>query len=282
VTSAAAHVGAEVRTVSPEVVAERSGSRASASLVLMRHAATRSGADTFLGWLDEPLSQAGLDEAQRAGVLLRERELEPRTVFTSELSRAVMTAEAVVAASAVTDVPVRKSWRLNERHYGALQGRAKSQVRAAVGHERYEEWRRSLHGLPPRDTTERHDAMVCTHRERGTVRDVPWAESFRMVRDRVVPYFEREVVAELLGGGTVLVVAHSAPARALVAHLDGTPSLQIPDLNVPRAMPMLYEYDAKLRLLGPGRYLEPELAAEAAQAVAREGHGPAPASGPRG
>jgi 2,3-bisphosphoglycerate-dependent phosphoglycerate mutase len=213
-------------------------------LVLLRHGATDLG-DAFTGWLDVPLNASGLADAVRAGELLRRHGLRPRVAYTSALRRARRTCEVVLGASGAGGVPVPASRRLNERHYGFLQGRLKHELRPELGDVRYQEMRRCMQGRPP------------------------GGESLAEVSARVVPYWRTRIAPQLARKPVVLVVAHSNSLRALIKHLDALDDEQIVGVNVPRAMPLVYDWTpAGLR---PGRYLEPGRASTAAAAVAAEG-----------
>ncbi len=242
------------------------------TLVLVRHGstdATERGA--FAGWLDVPLNDHGRFEAREVGRLLAEHRLRPSRGHTSVLSRSVETCSVLLEASGSGPVPVRASWRLNERSYGALQGRPKREVRATYGAERYRQLRRSFRGLPPPMSPKAHNQLQQEYEEHGLPVRVPSSESLAMVYARVAPYWATVIRPELELAGTTLVVAHSNSLRALVMHLEAVSEEAMVDVNIPVAMPLVYEFDAALRPRGPGTYLQPERAVLAAEAVALEG-----------
>jgi 2,3-bisphosphoglycerate-dependent phosphoglycerate mutase len=244
------------------------------SLVLLRHGeSTTNASGEFTGWIDVPLTAAGEKEAQRAGELLRDAELYPDVLHTSVLRRAVRTAEIVAAVLDRPWLPVRRSWRLNERHYGALAGRRKAEVRAEVGDEQFTAWRRSYDQPPPPIGHEAGREFTADPRyvalPAGTL---PQTESLADVLARLLPYWAEVLAADLRAGRMPLVVAHGNSLRALVAHLDGLTAAQVAELNIPTGTPLVYTLDAELQALGgTGSYLDPDAAAAAASGVAREG-----------
>jgi 2,3-bisphosphoglycerate-dependent phosphoglycerate mutase len=244
------------------------------SLVLLRHGeSTTNASGEFTGWIDVPLTAGGETEARRAGELLRDAELYPDVLHTSLLRRAIRTAEIVADVLDRPWMPVRRSWRLNERHYGALTGRRKAEVRAEAGEERFTAWRRSFRTPPPpidpaagREFTDdpRYAALPA-----GTV---PVTECLADVLARLLPYWADVLAAELRAGRVSLVVAHGNSLRALVMHLDGLSEGQVAELNIPTGIPLLYRLDTDLRPLdGGGGYLDPDAAATAAGQVSAEG-----------
>jgi 2,3-bisphosphoglycerate-dependent phosphoglycerate mutase len=244
------------------------------TLVLLRHGESVWNAEgLFTGWVDVGLSPGGAAEAERGGSMLAESGLRPGVVHTSVLTRAIQTAHLALEAAGLLWLPVQRSWRLNERHYGALQGRNKSQTRQTYGDEQFMLWRRSYDVPPPPLPDD--DPM-------SPVRDPRYAllpddlmartECLRDVVLRMLPYWQDSIVPALAGGQTVLVVAHGNSLRALVKHLDGIGDAEIAQLNIPTGIPLVYELDAGFRPTVPGgRYLDPEAAAQAAQAVAAQG-----------
>lgn len=243
-------------------------------LVLLRHGQSRTNADgRFTGWTDVPLTADGEREARRAGELLRDAGIAPDIVHTSVLRRAIRTAEIVLDVLDRTWLPVRRTWRLNERHYGALTSRVKSEVRAEVGDEQYRLWRRSYRQAPPAMEPAEGAAL----REDPRYADlpagtVPDTESLADVHARLLPYWIDVLAADLRAGRTPLVVAHGNSLRALVMHLDGLTEHEVAELNIPTGIPLEYHLDSRLRPnSGGGRYLDHEAATRAAAAVAGEG-----------
>lgn len=244
------------------------------TLVLLRHGASEwNEQGLFTGWVDVPLAPRGVRQARAAGKLLAGAGLLPAKAHTSVLVRAVATANETLAECGRAWVDVDRSWRLNERHYGALHGRNKRDVVAEFGEERFRLWRRSLHGTPPPLPDDSPYSPVGDPRYAQLGAAVPRTESLAQVLARLLPYWERRVLPDLAGGATVLVVSHSNALRALIKHVEGVSDEDIAAVDVPTGIPLAYEFDAALRA-GPGRYLDPVAAAEGAAAVAAEGHEP--------
>lgn len=244
------------------------------TLVLLRHGESAWNADgRFTGWVDVGLSERGLAEAERAGALLRDSGLRPDIVHTSVLTRAIQTANAALGAADLAWLPVRRSWRLNERHYGALQGKNKAQTREQFGDEQFMLWRRSYDVPPPPiDDT---DPMSQADDPRYALLPPelrPRTECLKDVLDRMLPYWYDAIVPDLASGRTVLVVAHGNSLRAMVKHLDGIGDAEIAELNIPTGIPLRYELDSGFRPVTPGgAYLDPDAAAVAAEAVRAQG-----------
>ena len=256
------------------------------TVVLLRHGqSAANAADSFSGWLDVPLSERGRREAARAGELLAEHGLLPQVVHTSALSRAIRTAEIALEVLGRPELPTRRSWRLNERHYGALQGRSRASVRAEVGDELFAHWRRSYDAAPPPllpddPTSPRHDPGYAGL----PTADLPVGEALADVRARVVPYWQEAIVPDLRAGRLPLVVAHGNSLRALCMHLDDLGPEEIRTLHIPTGIPLRYDLDADLRpRVRGGTYLDPRAAAEGVAEVAAQGGVPGqpavPASG---
>jgi 2,3-bisphosphoglycerate-dependent phosphoglycerate mutase len=243
------------------------------TLVLLRHGESEWNAkNQFTGWVDVPLSDKGRAEAEHGGELLAEAGLLPDVLHTSLLRRAITTANIALDVADRHWIPVRRDWRLNERHYGALQGLNKSQTREQYGEEQFMLWRRSFDVPPPpiEDDSEFSQAGLPQYAGLGAL--LPRAECLKDVVERFLPYWESGIVPDLRTGATVLVAAHGNSLRALVKHLDGISDQDIAGLNIPTGMPLLYELDDSLTPTVPGgRYLDPEAAAEAAAAVANQG-----------
>ncbi|MDN5861291.1 MAG: phosphoglyceromutase [Pseudonocardia sp.] len=243
------------------------------TLVLLRHGQSVWNAENlFTGWMDVPLSETGEQEARRGGELLRAAGLLPDVVHTSVLRRAISTANLALDAADRHWIPVRRDWRLNERHYGALQGKNKKQTLDAFGEEQFMLWRRSYDIPPPPIEPGSEFSQDADPRYAGLGADLPATECLADVVARFLPYWERSVVPDLVAGKVVLIAAHGNSLRALVKHLDGISDAAIAELNIPTGMPLRYELDEQLRPTVPGgEYLDPEAAASAAAAVAAQG-----------
>jgi 2,3-bisphosphoglycerate-dependent phosphoglycerate mutase len=240
------------------------------TLVLLRHGESEWNAkNLFTGWVDVDLSAKGRDEAARGGELLRDAGLLPDVVHTSVIRRAITTANLALDACDRHWVPVKRHWRLNERHYGDLQGKDKAQVREQYGDEQFMVWRRSYDTPPPAvEPGSEHDPAR-DPRYRGI--PAPLTECLADVVARLLPYWYDAIVPDLLGGRTVLVAAHGNSLRALVKHLDGLSDEAVVSLNIPTGIPLRYELDDALQPTGGGQYLDPEAAAAAIEAVKNQG-----------
>ena len=242
------------------------------SLILLRHGESEWNAkNLFTGWVDVPLSQKGISEAKHGGQLLKDQGYLPDVVHTSLLRRAIQTANIALDVSDRHWIPVRRSWRLNERHYGALQGKDKKETLEKYGEEQFKLWRRSYDVPPPPidDSDPFSQAHDPRYSELGKA--MPRSECLKDVVDRILPYWEGTVVSDLLAGNTVLIAAHGNSLRALVKKLDGISDSQIAELNIPTGIPLVYSLDQNLKPLKPGEYLDPEAAALAIKAVANQG-----------
>jgi 2,3-bisphosphoglycerate-dependent phosphoglycerate mutase len=245
------------------------------TLVLLRHGESEWNAkNLFTGWVDVDLSAQGEDEARRGGELLRASDLLPDVVHTSVLRRAIRTAELALNVADRHWIPVRRSWRLNERHYGALQGKNKKQTLEQYGEEQFMLWRRSYDVPPPPiadddEYSQSGDARYATLPPELR----PRSECLKDVLERALPYWYDSIVPDLVAGRTVLVAAHGNSLRAVVKHLDQISDAAIAKLNIPTGIPLRYDLDpATLRPLTPGgEYLDPQAAIEAAAAVANQG-----------
>nr|WP_207619781.1 phosphoglyceromutase [Nocardioides sp. IC4_145] len=241
-------------------------------MVLLRHGESEWNAkNLFTGWVDVDLTEKGRAEAVRGGELLRESGVLPDVVHTSLQRRAISTACLALDAADRHWIPVRRSWRLNERHYGALQGKDKKQTLEEFGEEQFMLWRRSFDVPPPPldDDAEYSQVGLPQYADLGD--ELPRTECLKDVIARFLPYWESSIVPDLRAGSTVLVAAHGNSLRALVKHLDRISDEDIAGLNIPTGMPMVYELDEDMRPSAPGRYLDPEAAAAAAAAVANQG-----------
>jgi 2,3-bisphosphoglycerate-dependent phosphoglycerate mutase len=243
------------------------------TLVLLRHGESDWNAkNLFTGWVDVPLSERGLLEAENAGRLLAESGLLPDLVYTSVLRRAITTANVSLDVADRHWIPVKRSWRLNERHYGALQGKNKKEILERFGEEQFMLWRRSYDVPPPPlpDDDEYSQAGDARYIDLGS--EMPRTECLKDVVARLLPYWEDEILPDLRTGGTVLLAAHGNSLRALVKHLDGIGDEEIAALNIPTGIPLLYRLDEDLQPVVPGgTYLDPEAAVVAAAAVANQG-----------
>jgi 2,3-bisphosphoglycerate-dependent phosphoglycerate mutase len=241
------------------------------TLVLLRHGQSVWNAENlFTGWVDVPLSETGEQEARRGGELLREAELLPDVVHTSVLRRAISTANLALDACDRHWIPVRRDWRLNERHYGALQGKNKKQTLEQFGEVQFMTWRRSYDVPPPPIEAGSEFDQEGDPRYRSS--GVPRTECLADVVARFLPYWESAIVPDLRSGKVVLLAAHGNSLRALVKHLDGVSDSDIVDVNIPTGIPLRYELDDDLRPSVPGgTYLDPEAAATAVAAVAAQG-----------
>ncbi len=242
------------------------------NLILLRHGESEWNAkNLFTGWVDVSLSAKGEQEARRGGELLKERGLLPDLVHTSVLRRAIATANLALDACDRHWIPVRRSWRLNERHYGALQGKDKAQTLATYGEEQFKLWRRSYDVPPPAISDEDPYSQAQDARYSDLGNEMPKSECLKDVVARMLPYWESAIVPDLRAGATVLVAAHGNSLRALVKHLDGISDSEIAELNIPTGIPLHYVLDANLKPTKAGEYLDPAAAAEAIKAVANQG-----------
>jgi 2,3-bisphosphoglycerate-dependent phosphoglycerate mutase len=244
------------------------------TLVLLRHGESEwNQKNLFTGWVDVGLNDKGRGEAARGGALLRERDLLPDVLHTSVMRRAVETAHLALDAADRLWVPVRRSWRLNERHYGALQGKDKKQTLEEYGEEQFMLWRRSYDTPPPPLPDDDEWSQVGDPAYAGLAPElVPRTECLADVVVRMLPYWYDGIVPDLRAGRSVLVVAHGNSLRALVKHLDGISDDDIAGLNIPTGVPLLYTLDGDLRPTVPGgQYLDPDAAAAAIEAVKNQG-----------
>ena len=214
------------------------------TLVLLRHGESEWNAKgLFTGWVDVPLAAKGIQEASAGGRMLADAGLSPDVLHTSVLTRAIQTANYALEALGLSWLPVHRTWRLNERHYGALQGKDKAQTRQEFGDEQFMIWRRSYDVPPPPiadddPLSQAGDARYACFRRSSAAHGVP-----RDVVARMLPYWYDSIVPDLAAGKTVLVVAHGNSLRALVKHLDGISDAAIAELNIPTGIPLLYELD---------------------------------------
>ena len=243
------------------------------TLVLLRHGESDWNAkNLFTGWVDVDLTDKGRTEAVRGGEQLREAGLLPDVVHTSLLRRAITTANLTLDVIDRHWIPVRRSWRLNERHYGALQGKDKKQTLAEYGEEQFMTWRRSFDVPPPPLDDDDQWSQAGDPRYADLGDELPRTECLKDVIERFLPYWESDIVPDLRSGATVLLAAHGNSLRALVKHLDGISDDDIAGLNIPTGMPLIYRLDDELRpTVAGGDYLDPDAAEAAAAAVANQG-----------
>ncbi len=240
------------------------------TLILLRHGRSDwNEKNLFTGWVDVDLIDRGRDEAVRGGELMNEAGILPDVVHTSLLRRAITTANLALDACDRHWIPVRRDWRLNERHYGALQGLDKAATRDRYGDEQFMLWRRSFDTPPP--PIDVNNEFSQTHDPRYAGIEVPRTECLKDVIVRLMPYWEGPIQDDLRAGHTVLVTAHGNSLRALVKHLDGISDEDIAELNIPTGMPLVYTLGEDFMPVEPGRYLDPEAAAAEAAKVANQG-----------
>ncbi len=243
------------------------------TLVLLRHGESDWNAkNLFTGWVDVPLSDKGRAEAQAGGRMLTAAGVLPDLVHTSLLRRAITTANLALDVAERHWIPVKRSWRLNERHYGALQGKNKKQTMEEFGEEQFMLWRRSYDTPPPPIDPDAEFSPAGDPRYADLGAELPATECLKDVVARMLPYWESAVVPDLRSGQVVMLAAHGNSLRALVKHLDGISDTDIAALNIPTGIPLVYRLDEQLRPTVPGgEYLDPTAAAAAAAAVAAQG-----------
>ncbi len=242
------------------------------TLILLRHGNSDwNTKNLFTGWVDVDLSDQGRAEAKRAGELIAAYEKQPDIQYTSLLKRAIHTADIALAEADRDWIDAKRSWRLNERHYGALQGKDKAATLAEYGQEQFMTWRRSFDVPPPPLDDDSEFAQAHDVRYAGLGADLPRTESLKLVIDRMLPYWESDIKGDLAAGKTVLVTAHGNSLRALVKHLDNISDDDIAELNIPTGIPLVYTLGDNFLPTEPGQYLDPEAAAAGAAAVAAQG-----------
>jgi 2,3-bisphosphoglycerate-dependent phosphoglycerate mutase len=242
-------------------------------LILLRHGESEWNAkNLFTGWVDVRLSAAGEAEAARGGKMLAERNLLPDVVHTSLLRRAIHTSQLALDACDRHWIPVHRSWRLNERHYGALQGKDKKETLAKYGEEQFKLWRRSFDVPPPPIEANDPYSQVQDARYADLGPDLPATECLKDVVARMAPYWEESIIPDLKAGKRTLITAHGNSLRALVMHLDGISESDIAELNIPTGIPLFYKLNEEFKPVTPGgEYLDPVAARAAIQAVANQG-----------
>ena len=242
-------------------------------LVLVRHGQSEwNASNQFTGWYDVPLTEQGRAEAVRAGEMMVEAGLEPTILYTSLLRRAINTAHIALDVADRLWIPVVRDWRLNERHYGALQGLNKAETKEKYGDDQFMMWRRS-YDTPPPPLADDSEFSQANDPRYANVENAPKTECLLDVEKRLIPYFEAEILPRLKNGETVMLAAHGNTLRAMLMYLDGITPEAIAEVNVPTGIPLIYEFDADAKVLNPGgTYLDPEAAAAGAAAVAAQGN----------
>jgi 2,3-bisphosphoglycerate-dependent phosphoglycerate mutase len=244
------------------------------TLVLLRHGESEWNAkNLFTGWVDVALTEKGRAEAARGGELMADAGVLPDVLHTSLLRRAITTAQLALDTCDRLWLPVRRSWRLNERHYGALQGKDKKATMEEFGEEQFMLWRRSYDTPPPRIADDDEWSQVGDAKYASLPDEVlPRTECLKDVVARMLPYWYDAIVPDLRTGRTVLVTAHGNSLRALVKHLDDMSEDAVVGLNIPTGIPLVYRLDEDMRPLERGgQYLDPDAAASAIEAVANQG-----------
>ena len=242
-------------------------------LILLRHGESIWNAkNLFTGWVDVELSEKGLQEAARGGQLLKEANLLPDVLHTSLLKRAIDTADIALTNCGRTGIPTKRSWRLNERHYGALQGKDKAATLKEYGEEQFQLWRRSFDVPPPAITDDDQYSQKNEPKYADLGELLPKTECLKDVVARVVPYLTGEITQDLKSNKTVLITAHGNSIRAIVKYLDAISDKDIAGVNIPTGIPLLYELNEKFEpVTKGGRYLDPKAAADSIAAVANQG-----------
>ena len=242
-------------------------------LVLLRHGESQWNKENrFTGWTDVPLSEKGVREAESAGELLKKEGFTFDLAFTSVQKRAIKTLWLALEQMDELWIPVIKSWRLNERHYGALQGLDKSETAAKYGDDQVKIWRRSYDVRPPLldKSDERHPSKDPRYANLAP-EDVPDGECLADTIKRVIPFWEGTIVPEIKSGKRVIIAAHGNSLRALVKHLDSMSDEAIMELNIPTGIPLVYELDENIKPISHSYLGDPEEIARAAAAVASQG-----------
>ncbi len=242
-------------------------------LVLLRHGeSTWNLENRFTGWTDVDLTPKGVQEAQEAARLLEEGGYTFDVAYTSLLKRAIRTLWITLDGLDLMWLPVNNTWRLNERHYGALQGLNKAETAARYGEAQVKVWRRSYADPPPALTPEDERYPGRDRRYAGlSPAELPLTESLKDTVARFLPYWHRTIVPDIQAGKRVLIAAHGNSLRALVKHLDGMPEADIVELNIPTGVPLVYELERDLRPLKHYYLGDPEAVRKAAEAVAKQG-----------
>lgn len=246
-----------------------------AKLVLVRHGQSQWNLENrFTGWVDVDISEKGREEAQQAGKLLKEQNIQFEVAFTSVLKRAIRTLWVVLDEMDMMWLPVVRTWKLNERHYGALQGLDKAETQEKHGKEQVHKWRRGYKiQPPPLETDDPMNPAKDPRYAKLSSDEIPLTESLFDTLNRVIPYWDSTISPHLRRGENVLIAAHGNSLRALVKHLDGISDEDIPNLNIPTGAPLLYEFDDDLNIIHKGYLGDAEAVKAAAEAVARQTEG---------
>ena len=242
-------------------------------LILLRHGESEWNAkNLFTGWVDVALSDKGRAEAARGGQLLKEANLLPHVLHTSLLTRAINTADIALASAGVVGIPIKRSWRLNERHYGSLQGKDKAATLKEYGAEQFQLWRRSFDVPPPPIADDDQYSQKNDPKYANLDGPLPKTECLKDVVERVIPYLNDEIKSDLVSGKVVLITAHGNSIRAIVKYLDDISDTDIAGVNIPTGIPLLYELNESFKpITKGGRYLDPEAAKASIEAVANQG-----------
>ena len=242
-------------------------------LILLRHGESEWNAkNLFTGWVDVALSEKGESEAARGGQLLKEANLLPDVLHTSLLTRAINTADIALASAGVVGIPIKRSWRLNERHYGSLQGKDKAATLKEYGAEQFQLWRRSFDVPPPPIADDDQYSQKNDPKYASLDESLPKTECLKDVVERVIPYLNDEIKSDLVSGKVVLITAHGNSIRAIVKYLDNISDTDIAGVNIPTGIPLLYELNESFTpITKGGRYLDPEAAKASIEAVANQG-----------
>lgn len=215
------------------------------TLALVRHGQSQwNQKNLFTGWTDIDLSDKGVQEARKAGQLLKKKEIIFDKAFSSVLKRAIRTLWLILDEMDLMWVPVTKSWRLNERHYGDLQGKNKAQTRELYGEKQVKIWRRDFFTKPPDIKTQ--PALSAAYKE---VKTLPKGESLKDTSERLIPFWKQEIRPEIKQGKSLLIAAHGNSLRALIKHLENIPDDKIHELNIPTGKPIIYTLNTKGDLL---------------------------------
>ncbi len=227
--------------------------------MIIRHGfSTWNEKNLFTGWVDVPLSEIGVEEAKRAGKVLKDNGFNPDVVYTSVLKRAIDTADLAMTEMGLTEIPTIRSWRLNERHYGALTGLDKKETVKNFGEEQVLLWRRSFDVPPPAvDEDSQYNSRNDSLYSDVPCNVIPMSECLKDVCERVMPYFEEEIAPKLLEGKNVMVVAHGNSLRALIKTLENIADNEIANFELPTATPRLYEFDSQFKVTS-AKYIEDE------------------------
>ena len=243
-------------------------------LVLIRHGESEwNKLNLFTGWTDVELTEKGREEAATGGRLLKEQGFDFDVCYTSYLKRAIHTLDIVLDQMDRTWLPVIKSWKLNERHYGALQGLNKAETAAKYGEEQVLIWRRSYGTPPPEldENDERSPRVQAQYRDVSDKSELPLTESLAITVERAIPYFEEVIKPDMLAGKRVMVVAHGNSLRAMVKTFDNMSEEEIVGVNIPTGVPLVYEFDENFNVLNKYYLGDQEAIKAQMQAVANQG-----------